>query len=281
MKREILINRICARARKSIIGYSSFLRVPRLYHLISPIIYGRKCFILGSAPSPSLRLFDKDSILVCVNGSASNAKRLGLPLPSLTVIDFELLDPTINQAKASRSVIIANKLLGGLDLGILVASQSNNSNGGDPHILHALYSNYLRIYSADCQRITASVSQSSLFERSLDGLLSRGVFAIALCAWAGAKSISFDGFSLFKSRAALGSGSYFYGQIVGLDCSQSEFPVEHNHSEGPIDLDTRNHSLADCAMIASLVINGFRVNTDLPDFLPVIQNWGSSSMPRQ
>ena len=100
-------------------------------------ISGKKIFILGSAPNPNLELDSSRHVVVTINGSAANAKELGLNDSVMTVVDFELITKKVALHTDVRSVIIKNNLLKNIDLGSVVAIQSNNTLLGDPKILNA------------------------------------------------------------------------------------------------------------------------------------------------
>lgn len=232
---------------------------------------GKDCFVLGSAPNPDLTLFQERMALVAVNGSAVNARRLGLPPPVMTVVDFELLDNSVNLSKETRSVIIKNRLLQGMDLGILVSTQSNGSQGGNPDILLAQYTKYIKIYKHQCRAIVHHVTGTKLLENDVHGLLSRGAFAIAICSWLGARSITFAGFSLFCTEEEDCSPHFYYDMDIKF--KENVVWKSENKPSG-VSADTRSHSLADCALISQLVLRGQRICSKERDFLPVIQNWG-------
>jgi hypothetical protein len=243
------------------------------YH-IGNFLKCQDCLLIGSAPNPDLSLYKNGMSIVTVNGSAANAKNLGLPPPKLTVIDYELIDPECFNEKESRRVIIENKLLKGLDLGTLISVQSNNSKGGSPSVLEANFNRYESINKAIARKIIHNVSDTKILNNDVHGLLSQGGMAIALCFWLGARSVTISGFSLFKKHNSK-IEPHFY----------SDLPVSlagnYNWRSGDCEkdallLDTRPHSLADCSLITQLVLRGFDVRTSEQDFLPLIRNWGSS-----
>lgn len=232
---------------------------------------GKDCFVLGSAPNPDLSLFQEGMALVAVNGSAVNARRLGLPSPAMTVVDFELLDSSINTTKESRSIIVKNRLLEGTDLGVLVSTQSNNSQGGNPDVLHAYYADFIRLYKHQCQAIVHYITGTNMLERDVHGLLSRGALAIAICSWLGARTVTLAGFSLFCTKEERRSPHFYHD--MDLEFRENVVWMSDN-TLPPARGNTRNHSLADCALISQLVLRGQRIHTKERDFLPVIQNWG-------
>jgi hypothetical protein len=239
-------------------------------------IAGRDCFVLGSAPEPDLDGLDEGTALICVNGSGANASRLKLKVPILTVVDFELLDASLNTRKATRSVIIRNGLLDGLNLGMLLMAQSNASNGGHPSCLKASYNVSLKLYKNDCRSIVHKVTRCRQLENDAHGLLSRGGLAIALCVWGGARRITFSGFTLYKHKAEL-DGPHYYASIedrlIEKDVTWAVTKVARDAGDS---WDTRNHSLADSALVAMLVLNGFDVRSSSKDFAPVLSNWGKN-----
>jgi hypothetical protein len=215
--------------------------------------------VLGSAPHPDLPEFAENMLLVCCNGSAANAKRLGLKGPAMTVVDFELIDPKIAFSKSVRSDILKSKILADLNLGILVATQSNYTAGGSPEILGARYDRYVSIDRFARRKILDVVSGTDKLERDARvSLCSTGAFAVALSLFLGARSVSIAGFTHLM-------GSDDDGQIHFYDA----------YSKSTAVLNTRNHSMADSALISLSVINGHIIRTRERDLLPLVQNWGN------
>lgn len=104
-------------------------RLGRLRKALRGKLGDRSVFVLGSAPEPDLSFLDADSVVVCVNGSPRVARDLGLQDPAVTIVDYELVDPVRATEKAPRRDIVASSLLEGLNLGWLVAAQSNDAAG--------------------------------------------------------------------------------------------------------------------------------------------------------
>ena len=164
------------------------------------VLYDKDVFILGSAPNPDFSLYTKDKLLITCNASAASAKKNGLAMPSLTIVDNELIDQEIALSKPSRKVIIENKILEELPLGDLIAVQSNFSEGGYPNILGAKYNNFLKININLRRMILQNVLKVGWIEEDDLSLASTGGFAIALCAFLNARSITFEGFNLFQNE---------------------------------------------------------------------------------
>ena len=233
-------------------------------------LHGRDVLLLGSGPSPDLTLFKDDMVVVTCNGSAANAKRLSLPTPTMTVVDYELLDPATAQSKPSRQAVVGNKLMADLDVGFLVAAQSNSSKGGDPAILQTRFRKYFELRRGARKRIVQSVTGMPLLERDVKtGLLSTGGFALALSFFLGCKSAVIAGFSLYKEANAE-LEPHFYPM------DRESQPQRQDRRIDLSNIDTRNHSLADSALVTALCLNGHRVRTREIDFLPLVQNWGNT-----
>lgn len=216
--------------------------------------------ILGSAPCPILPKDYKSRLLVCCNGSAANLKHLQLSNPVMTVVDYELIDADAAFAKDVRSKIINNKLLADINIGFLIATQSNNTIGGKPELLNAKYEGFLAIDRLARRKIIDIVTGTKMMERDARlSLCSTGGFAIAISIFLGARSVSIAGFTHLFS-GSLDSQPHFYDEI-----SEASTKV----------LNTRNHSMADSALISLLVINGYTVKTSERDILPLVQNWGN------
>ena len=233
---------------------------------LSSEVRGKNCFVLGSSPVPSIERFNDGMPLICINGSPMIAKELEMPPPTITVVDFELLDVNVNRLKPVRSVIIENELLSNLDLGVIVSSQSNASPGGNPDELKGIYSNFISLYKSDCRTIIHQATGVGNLENDVHGLLSRGAFAIGLCAWLGASSITFSGFSL--KRESKNKSSYYYGDVV------NDVLVRNEEFKSIQGWDTMAHSMADCQLLGQLSLNGHKIYSNSEEFIPLLQNWG-------
>lgn len=215
-------------------------------------------FLVGSAPRPDLTLYRDYMEVVTCNGSAANANLLSLKEPALTVVDFELLDPKASAVKPGRSIVLEKGLLRGIFLGHLVAVQSNSSGGGSPLALGARFTVFTELTRLDRTYIVQAMTGSDSLDGDVFGMVSTGAFALALSFYLGAKSVTLAGFSFFKEFGATA--------------------VPHFYDESSIDsptlVDTRNHSLADAALITQLVLKRYHIRTEERDLLPLIQNWG-------
>jgi hypothetical protein len=222
---------------------------------------GSDVLILGSAPHPVLPHDYKNRLLICCNGSAAKAKQLQLSEPSMTVVDFELIDVDVTLSKDVRSVIINNQILKNLNLGYLVATQSNNAIGGAPELLNAKYDAFFSIDRLARRKIIDTVTGMNKMERDVKfSLCSTGGFSVALSLFLGVRSVSIAGFShLFHGNKH--PQMHFYDEV--LESTSNE-------------LNTRNHSMADSALIALSCINGYKINSLEPDILPLVQNWGNN-----
>ena len=120
---------------KDIINLRSFI----MFHL-NPIIYKKDVFYsLDPAPDPNLSLYSKDKMLVTCNGSASNAKKLNLVTPKMTIVDNELIDKVHSLQQTFQEVLLLKTNYKDLELGNLICVQSNHSRGSKPDILKAKY----------------------------------------------------------------------------------------------------------------------------------------------
>lgn len=228
--------------------------------------------MLGSAPDPNLSLYREGDLTVSVNASAANLRHLGMPPPALTIIDFQILDPSLRADNYSKHAIVKHKMLAGLSLGTLVLTQSNNSPGGNPDSLNASYEHLHILKKSHCRRVVNSVMKSKIIERDINNFVSRGAFALALTALSGASSIVFEGFSLFKSKEHA-FVNHFYNDVIplpgeGIDWKSS---VPTNSS-----WDVRVHSRADCCLISTLSALGFNLQTSCREFSPLLHNWGKN-----
>lgn len=220
-------------------------------------LHGKDVLVLGSAPTPALPANAKDMLVICCNGSGANTSRLGLRNPTITVVDNELIDKDVAFSKDVRSDIIKGKVLSGLNLGILVATQSNTSRGGSPELLGGNFDKFLKIRKYTRRNILDEVTGTNLLERdNRVSLCSTGGFAVALSVYLGAKSVTISGFTHLINPNQM----HFYDPV-----SESNIKV----------LNSRNHSLADSALITLAVINGHKIFTSEADLLPLVQNWGN------
>lgn len=217
--------------------------------------------VLGSGPNPDLSWIKGDYKLVTCNGSAANAKRLGLPDPALTVINSELISPEKSISKPGRVEIVQNCMLRNLNLGIIFIGQSSGCTGGEPEILKCKYDNFFRFNEYEMRYIFDNASHINLLNRKPHlSLCSTGAMAIASAVFLGAKSVKLAGFSFLKSNS--NSKTHFY-------------EVEQKNDAFDTGLDTRNHSAADSLLISALAVRGFKVETREPELLQLVQNWGS------
>jgi len=244
--------------------FSFPIEIFQLYKLKNKV-KGKKVFILGSAPSPNLDLYSPEHALVSVNASAANAKKLGLKDPDITVVDFELINKHLALNKGVRAIVIKNNFLQNLNLGSLVASQSNNTLLGNPDILNSKIENFFTIHKLTRKIILNNVCKYSRLEDTNLSILSTGGFACALCFYLGAKEIIISGFSFLKEENLHPA---FYETNDKYYTKNTDFiPTDK--------INTRSHSLADSNLLSSLVMNGREIKTLEREILPLVQNWGN------
>lgn len=230
-------------------------------------IKGKNVFILGSAPNPNLDLYSNDHILISVNGSAANAKELGLKEPLMTVIDFELINKKTAIDKDVRSIIVKNNLLKDINLGFVISTQSNDTLLEDPGILKAKIKKFYSIHRFTRKILIQNVTKNKKLDDT-NSLVSTGAFACALCFFLGANEVIISGFSFLKNE------NFHPPSFYKTDELQFENKIK---SEPDSKLDTRSHSLADSNLISSLVINGRKIKTNEREILPLVQNWGNNN----
>ena len=256
----MIYERIMRRVKIMRLRTTALARVKKIRESID-ILKDADILVLGSAPHPVLPKGAEDMLLVCCNGSAANAKQLGMKSPVMTVVDFELIDPVIAFSKSVRSDIIINKILADLDLGILVATQSNSAIGSAPEILNAHFNRYVSIDQFARLKILDIISGTDKLERDVRiSLCSTGAFAVAISLFLGARSVHISGFTLVRNVN---------------DNVKMHFYEDSELSEASLEWDTRNHSMADSALITLSVINGHIIRTHERDLLPLTQNWGN------
>jgi hypothetical protein len=245
-----------------------------LYVLLAPVLFlkshflfrnikskkllsGLDVMVLGSSSNPRLPRNFKKLTLVCCNASAANAKALKLQSVYITVVDNEVIDPKIAFEKKARRDILRKNLLKDIYLGYLFAVQSNPAKGGSPSLLGAKYNEFAEIDIKTRRKIIKSVSFISEIDSRPDLLTSTGGFAVAFAFFLGAKSVTISGFTFLES-----SKSYFFSKNKNLSKNK---------------INTRSHSLADSLLFSSLASAGYKIYSEEPEILPLLQNWGNSS----
>jgi hypothetical protein len=247
----------------------SFLQIIIFYFSLRKKFKNKNCFVLGSAPHGNIKKYKEDMILITCNSSAKLASILGLKDIAMTVVDSEILS---NVDKPSRILINKNKLLSGLDLGYLIQSQSNNTKLGHAEILDARYKKLLNINKFARSLIIKITTRNWLMYCNSNSLVSTGVFAILLCFFLGAKSVTFSGFSLYQSTDSSLSPDYFYREYLNLEViegSKNEHSLKNENNFTP-----RNHSAADVSVVSLLYYRFKYLYSSDNDFLPILNQWG-------
>ena len=235
------------------------------------LIADQDLFALGSSPHSSSSLFRPHMKVVSCNASARNAMILGLPAPVLTILDNEVLDPQVHLRKPGRSSIVAQGLLRNLSLGQLVSVQSNRSLGGDPALLEANWESHTRLTRSQRTLIVQRATGMAELDSTNWSMVSTGAFTIALGFLLGARSVVFSGFSLYQARG-LQDPPHFYDSVAQDSAEESMARMRHVTT-------SRNHSMADAALVACLAVRGLEVDTEDPDFFALVRNWGDSRPP--
>jgi hypothetical protein len=231
---------------------------------LAMLLRGSYVLVLGSAPHGHAGGYASPMKVVCCNASALRARQLGLPAPVLSVMDNEVLDPGSRQRKPERDVIVRQRLLASVPVGHLVTVQSNRSTGGDPADLGAVMNGHLGLDRAMRARVVQRITGLAELDASNWSMVSTGAFTIALCALLGAQRIHFSGFGLRKPHGAL-DPQHFY------DTPSTAGPLLS------VGVESRNHSMADAALVACMATRGFPLDTDDPEFAPLVRNWGAKT----
>lgn len=228
------------------------------------IIANKDILVLGSSPNPTLPVDFKNMKLIACNGSASIAKKIGLNSPVITVVDFELIDLFESKNKDVRKRVIESGDLIDLDLGVLVATQSNDAIGGHPEILGASYSTFVELFRYERRRVIDDATGQKILERNRKvSLCSTGAFAVALAIYLGAKSVTVAGFSFYVAKSNQDNLS-----------PETLDRVRFDNKNLNLEIDTRSHSMADSLLFGLAVIRGVDLRTTEVDIYPVIQNYG-------
>jgi len=201
--------------------------------------------------------------IICINGSPAQPLLKDIKSPAITFFDNELLNLTVNKTKASRSEIVHGKLLKNLDLGVVVTTQSNSFSGGPIDQLEAIWTNRLSTDKKFRKSLCKHLKMQPNLEGSSMGILSTGGFALAFLTFFGAKSISMSGFTFYKSPHKDDSEKFYKISTI-----EQKFSKNANRD------DTRSHSLSDSNLISSLVLMGYKINSNDSDLLPILHNWG-------
>jgi hypothetical protein len=242
--------------KKIILGLNVQKKNGRLNVLTQKLdhLRNKNILVLGSSDNPSLPKNLEDYEIICCNASPANIKKLGLKKPIATIVDYELVDPIVVKTKLVRKIIYENNILQNIDVGTLIATQSNSSKGGSPDLLNSNYKNFIEIDKILREEILFRLTKFKDIDKSIEHtLISTGAFAVALALFAGAQSVHISGFNLHNRQ----SETHFYS--IGGAPKQS----------------IRNHSMADSFLIILLVINGYKISSNEVDLLPILTNWGS------
>ena len=153
-------------------------------------LHNQDVLVLGSGPNPDSSWIKDNYKLVTCNGSAANAKRLGLPDPVLTVINSELISPEKSLSKPGRVEIVQNSILKDLNLGIIFVGQSSGCKGGEPEILKCNYDDFFRFNEYEMRYIFDKASHIKLLNRKPHlSLCSTGAMAISSAAFLGGQNL--------------------------------------------------------------------------------------------
>lgn len=213
----------------------------------------KNILVLGSSGNPRLPKNLEDYEIICCNASAANIKKLELKKPIATIVDYELVDPNVVKTKLARKIIYENKILQNIDVGILIATQSNSAKGGSPDLLNSNHKNFIEIDKVLREEILLKLTKFNDIDKSIQHtLVSTGAFAVALALFAGAKRVHISGFNFHHQEL----GTHFY------------------RIEGASNQSVRNHSMADSLLIILLLINGYKISSNEIDLLPLLSNWG-------
>jgi hypothetical protein len=240
--------------------YSSVNELVRVIRILRPIIRNREVLLIGSAPFSIFNSYHPGMKVVNINGSCYRNRGMGILKADVTFLDYEVLDPTINDVKENRRELIENGILSSTNLGILVQTQSNDSTGGDPSAYDLCFDNKLWMNRLTRRLLLFLLCRNFHIESGKKSILSTGGLALATVAFLKPKSITLTGFSFFKSIYA------------------SDPPKAYNLEKHLIysDLeDTRSHSSADSFLISFLSLRNENIFSKDKDLLPLINNWGT------
>ena len=157
------------------------------------IAAGASCLVLGSAPNPRLPARDTAGMtLVCINGSAWSARRLGLKTPDLTVMcHFRLFAEDMGPHRTAMHGLATRKLL-------IVPHANAQTFEAIRQVLAVLEFCYDRIVNFDKKReIIKAVTGLDHGTGDPDTTkLSNGLFAACLAIHQGASEVILSGISL-------------------------------------------------------------------------------------
>lgn len=196
---------------------------------LAPAVEGRDCLVFGSAPDPVVPQMASNGAIICINGSGSPVRRLGLRDPDLTIMSSNV---TILKKDVRVETIRHLDGLHSTHLLLFRGSEETQRRALDA-LQDAGYRCDDAATLADRQYVAIAsglVPVSNILSRG-DERISTGVFAVAVATWLRARSIVLAGFSL------AGGHSYIAGDTP------------------------RNHVSADAAFFASIIARGLPVTT--------------------
>jgi hypothetical protein len=170
---------------------------------IFPVVGGKRCLVIGSAPALSVPPTDDLDVTICVNGSGIAAERLGLDRPDITVMSSNLTrlekDQRIDTVSLFEGLFTRHLILfsGRGDKNDISAAVETLSGAGYrwEELLTFTHEEYVALASA-------WVPLNNVL-RLAGNRISTGVFSTALLLELGAKKVVLAGFSLSGGHAYL------------------------------------------------------------------------------
>ncbi len=234
---------------------------------------GRDCLVVGSAPDADFSALSPDVALVSVNGSGRRLLDHGRDRIDLTVLDSQVLDPAMNRTKETRAVIVREKVLEKLDIGdVYIVDSTKEPEIGPMAQLATRYRRTTRVGRVERRWIACSATGTTWFDQNSDSLISTGAFAIALCAFAGARSIVFTGFGLYR-QAQKGDPHYYASLGIRFNNDPAPAPAAPPSPEADAPVFVRTHAAADCGVVNALFLSGFDIRTTDRDFVALVRNF--------
>ena len=188
-------------APKLVAAAKSSEQIRELRALYTQALKGRRCVVIGSAPSAARVELRDDDAVFCVNGSGWIADKWNYPSPDLTVIGAGSLKTTTEVTRATIESL-AGKQTKGL---LLVADEAELSSAC--HILSEIG------YQFDSMNAINKIQRAAIFDLAWSTSLpvgpkvrardrpSNGLFAASIAILAGVSELIMTGFSLSQGHA--------------------------------------------------------------------------------
>jgi len=175
------------------------------------ILKGKRCLVLGSAPSPTLPDPKDYDVLVCSNGSAIVAHDLGLQKPTASVLHRRVIENPTESRRLIREKIGQCESIG---LVVLCKKGGKHTPSSVAQALNVRFDGLFNLSASHSEHLLRSVSGVKGLERGQG--VSVGALTVAMAVHCGAKSVLVSGIS-FKGGGDAYSDKVFQRPHVSND----------------------------------------------------------------